>query len=82
MTLQEQLNAFREQFQATVPEEDLQIMHRATQDIRNSGILENALNVGDSIPGFSLNNSEGQSVRVQDLLAGGPLILTFYRGKW
>ncbi len=82
MTLQEQLNAFREQFKATVPEEALQIMHRATQDIRNSGILENALNVGDSIPDFSLNNSEGQPVRVKDFLAGGPLILTFYRGTW
>lgn len=82
MALQEQLNALREKFQATAPKEALEIMHRATEDIRNAGILKTALNVGDKIPDFSLNNSEGQPVRVRNFLSGGPLILTFYRGKW
>ena len=82
MGLQEKLNAHREKFEASVPKDVLKIMHRATADLKKSGILENALNVGDTMPDFSLTNSEGQVVRPHDLLSGGPLILTFYRGKW
>ena len=82
MGLQEQLNARREQFEASAPKEVLDIMHRATADLKRSGILEKALNVGDAMPDFSLSNSEGQPVRPHDLLSGGPLVLTFFRGKW
>jgi hypothetical protein len=82
MALQEKLNALREKFQATAPKEALEVMHRATEDIRRSGILDSSLSVGDPMPDFTLNNSEGQPVRVHNFLSGGPLILTFYRGKW
>jgi len=82
MGLQEKLNTLREKFEASAPKDALDIMHRATADLKKSGILENALNVGDTMPDFSLMNSEGQVVRPHDLLSGGPLILTFYRGKW
>src|SRR6266513_1026868 len=37
---------------------------------------------GDPLPGFALPNSYGQEVRSADLLAKGPLVLTFYRGAW
>ena len=82
MGLQEKINTFREKFEASTPKDVLEIMHRATADLKKSGILETALNVGDTMPDFSLTNSEGQVVRPHDLLSGGPLILTFYRGKW
>ena len=82
MSLQEKLNALREKFQATAPREAIGIMHRATEDLRNSGILDASLNIGDRMPDFTLNNSEGQSIRVLNFLSGGPMILTFYRGKW
>ena len=82
MGLQEKLNALRKKFEASVPKDALDIMHRATADLKKTGILENALNVGDTMPDFSLTNSEEQVVRPHDLLSGGPLILTFYRGKW
>ena len=82
MGLQEKLNTLREKFEASAPKDALDIMHRATADLKKSGILENALNVGDTMPDFSLANSEEHVVRPHDLLSGGPLILTFYRGKW
>jgi hypothetical protein len=82
MALQEQLNALREKFHAMAPKKSLDIIHRATEDLKDSGVLEKALNVGDRLPDFSLNNSKGQPVRVWNFLAGGPLVLTFYRGKW
>lgn len=82
MGLQEKLNARRKEFEEAAPKEALAIMHRATADLRKSGIIDSALNVGDTMPDFSLSNSEGQMVRPHDILSGGPLVLTFYRGKW
>jgi hypothetical protein len=39
MTLQERLNAHKAEFESKVPPEKLAIMHRATEDLRRSGIL-------------------------------------------
>jgi len=40
MTLQEKLNNFKRKFQQQVPAPVLEKMHNATEDLRNSGILE------------------------------------------
>ena len=37
---------------------------------------------GARAPKFALPNAHGQLVRSSDLLAKGPLVLTFYRGIW
>jgi peroxiredoxin len=41
-----------------------------------------ALKAGDACPDFALLNAEGDILRAQDLLARGPLVLSFYRGVW
>lgn len=38
--------------------------------------------VGDSMPPFTLPDQDGRLVNLYDLLAEGPLIVTFYRGHW
>jgi peroxiredoxin len=40
------------------------------------------LKVGDQAPGFRLTNARGQTIALADLLAQGPVVLTFYRGAW
>jgi hypothetical protein len=82
MRLEERLRAYRKRFEATVPEGALEIMHRATEDLRRSGMVERAAKVGDLAPDFSLRNPYGKGVRLADLLACGPVVLNFYRGKW
>lgn len=82
MKLQEKLDAFREDFEKQVPPEALKIMHRATEALRNSGILERAVKVGDTAPDFTLKNTDGKDVSLTQLLSRGPLILSFYRGRW
>ena len=82
MTLQEKLDEYRAKFQAQVPKEVLQVMHQATEDLRNSGILAAVRRVGDPAPEFALPNVRGEPVRSGDLLAKGPLVVSFYRGKW
>ncbi len=87
MTLQARLDAFRADFIAgkppyNTPPEIHPIMARATQELIASGQAERALKVGDKAPAFTLNDAEGNPVVSSDLLARGPLIITFYRGVW
>jgi cytochrome oxidase Cu insertion factor (SCO1/SenC/PrrC family) len=80
MSLQKKLSAMKNEAQA--PKEAVEIMHRATDDLRDSGILEQTVKVGDRAPDFSLTNADGQEFRLQELLSEGPIVLSFYRGKW
>ena len=40
MSLQDKLNAYKAEFESKTPPEKLAIMHRATEDLRRSGILD------------------------------------------
>ncbi len=82
MKLQEKMDAYKKGMQAKVPKEALEIMHRATEELSNSGILNSAVKVGEKAPGFNLENTSGAQVSLDSLLSQGPLVLTFYRGKW
>ena len=57
---------------------------RQYHDIEESltGILERTLKVGDRAPEFTLRGTGGECVSSKEMLARGPLILSFYRGKW
>jgi peroxiredoxin len=41
-----------------------------------------SLKAGDRIPDFMLPNTEGRLVSSAELLARGPLVLSFFRGAW
>ena len=82
MALQDKLDALKKEFEAGVPPEALGVMHRATDDLLYSGIMDKILKVGDKAPGFTLPNQQGEMVSSTDLLGKGPLVLSFYRGVW
>ncbi len=82
MTLQERLNARKSEFESKAPPEKLAIMHRATEDLRRSGILERVSKVGNPAPEFLLPNLRGEKISSSALLRRGPLVVTFYRGVW
>jgi peroxiredoxin len=52
------------------------------QSLQAAGIGEGALKAGDAAPDFALANAEGRIVTLADLLEKGPVVLSFYRGKW
>ncbi|MGF6109731.1 peroxiredoxin-like family protein [Pseudomonas frederiksbergensis] len=87
MTLQAKLDAFKADFKAgkppyNAPAEIHPIMERATAELIASGAAGKALKVGDKAPLFTLKDPDGNPVSSADLLAKGPLVLTFYRGVW
>jgi len=87
MTLQEKLNDFKARFESgaaphNAPKAAIEVFHRATEELRQSGLAERALKTGDRAPAFTLNNQDGKPVSSAELLAKGPLVLTFFRGHW
>ena len=82
MSLQDKLDEQKRKIEAGVPPEALSVMHRATDDLLNSGIMRHILKVGNLAPGFTLPNQEGQMVSSSELTGKGPLVLSFYRGMW
>lgn len=87
MTLQVKLDAFKADFVAgkppyNAPAEIHPIMARATAELIASGQAGRALKAGDKAPQFTLNDPEGNPVSSAELLAKGPLAISFYRGVW
>lgn len=82
MTLQDKLDAFKETFKTQVPAEALEAFGRSTQELIDSGQAERALQAGDQVPDFVLTDSDRNEVSLKDLLADGPVVLSFYRGVW
>ena len=65
-----------------IPAEAREVMERSVADLRASGIMERVAKVGQNAPDFTLPNAQGQDVRLASLLARGPVVLSFYRGRW
>ena len=82
MTLQEQLDAHKKAFQAKAPQATLDIMQRAKEELAQSPVMERAIKIGAQAPRFTLRNTAGTPVSLDDLLHKGPVVLTFYRGRW
>jgi peroxiredoxin len=87
MSLQEKLDAFKADFKAgkppfNAPPDIHPVMERATAELIASGQAGRAIKAGDRAPQFSLKDQDGNAVSSADLLAKGPLVVTFYRGVW
>src|ERR1700735_4800512 len=87
MSLQNQLDAFRQQFESggppfNVPRTVIETVHRGIKELTSSGQADRVTKVGAHAPGFALKDSDGQVVKSAELLKRGPLVVTFYRGAW
>ncbi len=82
MALKDELNALKAKYDGMIPAEKQAVMHRATEELEKSGLIEMAPKVGDKAPDFSLRNADGASVSLRSLLEHGPVVLSFFRGGW
>ena len=82
MTLQEKLDGFKRKFEQQVPAPVLEIMHNATEELRNSGILEQIPKEGEIAPDFQMRYSQEKTVNLQELAQQGSVVISFYRGVW
>ncbi len=82
MRLTDELNKQREQFLASAPQEAIELLGTATQQLQDSGIEKNARQVGEKVPDITLKDTGKSSVKLYDTLKAGPVILKFFRGHW
>lgn len=82
MSLEEKLAQIRDGATKRIPAAALATMHAATETLRNSGILDGVIKVGQPLPPFALVNADGVEVSSEDLLARGAVVLTVFRGHW
>ena len=80
--LQDHLDQITANTRKLVQAERMAIGEQAIAELFASGIEERILAVGAAAPEFALKDSHARLVRSADLLARGPLILKFFRGRW
>jgi peroxiredoxin len=81
-SLQDQLDEITANTRKLVQAERLAVGERAVEELFATGIEERILPVGAMAPEFELRDSSGRLVRSHDLLAVGPLVVKFFRGRW
>lgn len=85
--LKDRLQEFKNTFESGAPpynatRDRVAMMHRATAELKASGIEGRALKIGDCAPYFTLFNQDHVEVSSKDLLRKGPMVVSFFRGHW
>jgi hypothetical protein len=82
MGLQDRLDAIHEASKARLSPEIRSIMQGHIAALKAAGIVDRVVRAGQPAPDFTLPNATAESVRLADLWARGPVVLSFYRGRW
>jgi peroxiredoxin len=83
LPLQDQLDQITQNTRALVQPERLAISEQLVANLFATGIEDRVLPVGAQAPAFTLEDARtGKPVNSADLLALGPLVINFFRGRW
>ena len=80
--LSDQLEAYKQNFLKKADARKIRVFDEGVEDVAQLGITASAINKGDQYLDFTLNNAKGEAVQLSDVLAQGPVVLTWYRGGW
>ena len=82
-SLQDQLDQITQNTRALVQPERLAFSERTIAELFATGIEERVVQPGAPAPNFVLKDARtGKPVSSTDLLALGPLVIKFFRGRW
>lgn len=81
-TLKSMLDEKKASFELNADDHKKKIYKEGIESVKESGILDKALKVGDLAPNFKLNNALGEPVELYQYLKKGKVVLTWYRGGW
>ena len=82
-SLQDQLDAITARTRSLVQPDRLAISEGLGAELFATGIEDRVLALGATAPEFMLQDSQtGKPVRSSDLLALGPVVVKFFRGRW
>ncbi|PZE18236.1 AhpC/TSA family protein [Putridiphycobacter roseus] len=76
------LNAKKANFEIKASDDKKEKYAAGLQAVIDQGVVDNAIQLGDKAPDFSLSNAAGESVSLYEELKKGPVVLMWYRGGW
>ena len=82
MSLQNEIQALMGELGRKVPAEMMDKVGAFIGRLASEGVAKNARKAGDTAPGFTLRNISGRTVALAELLAKGPVVVSFFRGEW
>jgi peroxiredoxin len=80
--LEESRRFWQDPDQGAMPAGFVEALNRSLTALVQADLERNSLQTGRPFPAFALPNQRGAVIRSDDLLADGPLVVTFYRGGW
>ncbi|CAB9513384.1 Putative peroxiredoxin bcp [Seminavis robusta] len=81
-TSQEELNEIVDAFYGLSTDEDIQSYQHWVEDNQGERVAQQSLKEPSLAPSFQLEDQDGDTVCLSDLLEKGPVVLSFYHGKW
>ncbi|PYH43921.1 peroxiredoxin-like family protein [Aspergillus saccharolyticus JOP 1030-1] len=82
MSLQADLNTAYSDFQKAAPAAVVSTFGSGVQALQQTFDTSKAIQPGQALPSFELQDATGHPISSTTLLAKGPLLLSFYRGEW
>lgn len=82
LNLSQKLLNFKSSFDQETPNEVLETLSRSISLLQNSDLRSRAVDLGNPAPPIMAVTPEGSLVRSDELLANGPVIISFIRGGW
>jgi peroxiredoxin len=79
--VEQQLNAAADAMKNRAPQA-AQVVEKGIAAVAATDVVNDAPKVGDKAELFELPDASGKNVKLADLLAKGPVVLTWYRGGW
>jgi len=82
MSLQQELDAFRAEFERTAPAGRAALYNAKVEELARAFPRDRIPGAGAPAPDFTLPDALGRPVALSQALRGGPAVVTFYRGGW
>jgi peroxiredoxin len=79
--LAERLSTFADEVRRLSPE-FADVVERMIERLRATGVGESSPKPGDEMPEFVLPDQSGRLISLSELIAQGPVVLSFHRGHW
>jgi peroxiredoxin len=81
-TIAEQANEVKAAAASRLPAEVVAVFASDQAALAAAGVPAGAVSVGDTLAPFALSDATGQTRTLEELTAGGPCVIVFYRGGW
>lgn len=82
MGLEQELSDFNAKFEASAPPGAAAFLNSKVEELTAAFPFDRVPKPGDLAPEFSLPGVTGETISLLETLAGGPVVLSFYRGAW